>query len=144
MLSFARASADGGCVECELCSECVPRRPLPEHYADAKAATVPIGALAQQYYTLSLGHAIGVIIGFAALGCSATAFIATLGPQTGMRTMIVSRYSVGYYGGAIFSILNILTQVRAFFARAGCELTAAAAWVLCHGRHSRWADASCR
>jgi purine-cytosine permease-like protein len=25
--------------------------------------------------------------------------------------MIVSRYSVGYYGGIIFSVLNILTQV---------------------------------
>ena len=55
-------------------------------------------------------HAIAVIMCFGALGATATAFIATLGPQTGMRTMIISRYSSGYIGGTIYSILNILTQ----------------------------------
>ena len=39
-----------------------------------------------------------------------TAFIATLGPQTGLRTMIITRYSSGYVGCTIYSILNILTQ----------------------------------
>ncbi|EIN10595.1 hypothetical protein PUNSTDRAFT_142573 [Punctularia strigosozonata HHB-11173 SS5] len=73
--------------------------------------TVPIGVLAQEFYTLTLPHAIGIIIGFAAIGCATTAFIATLGPQTGLRTMVITRYSVGYVGGAIFSILNILTQL---------------------------------
>jgi len=40
-----------------------------------------------------------------------TAFIATLGPQTGLRTMIITRYSSGYVGCTIYSILNILTQL---------------------------------
>lgn len=47
---------------------------------------------------------------FGALGAVTTAFVATLGPKTGMRTMIISRYSSGYIGGTIFSVLNILTQ----------------------------------
>lgn len=40
-----------------------------------------------------------------------TAFIATLGPKTGMRTMVITRYSAGYIGGTLFSLLNILTQL---------------------------------
>ena len=39
-----------------------------------------------------------------------TAFISTLGPKTGLRTMIITRFSSGYIGCTIYSILNILTQ----------------------------------
>jgi len=73
--------------------------------------TIPIGVLAQEFYTLTLPHAIAVIFCFGALGAICTAFIATLGPKTGMRTMIISRYSSGYVGGMIYSVLNILTQL---------------------------------
>ncbi len=73
--------------------------------------TVPIGFLAQGYFTLSFAHAVAAIVVFTALGAAACGFIATLGPQTGLRTMVVSRYSVGYVGGILFSILNILTQI---------------------------------
>lgn len=55
-------------------------------------------------------HAIAVIFCFGALGAASTAFISTLGPQTGLRTMIITRFSSGYVGGTLFSILNILTQ----------------------------------
>lgn len=72
--------------------------------------TIPIGFLAQEFFTLTLPHAIGVIMGFGALGAICTAFIATLGPQTGLRTMIIARFSSGYVGGIIYAILNILTQ----------------------------------
>ncbi|KZT39929.1 hypothetical protein SISSUDRAFT_1044887 [Sistotremastrum suecicum HHB10207 ss-3] len=78
---------------------------------NAVLTTVPIGVLAQQFFTLTLPHAIAVILCFGALGAAGTAFIATLGPQTGLRTMIIARYSSGYVGGTIYSILNILTQL---------------------------------
>ena len=55
-------------------------------------------------------HAIATILCFGALGGVATAFISTLGPQTGLRTIIITRFSSGYVGGTIYSILNILTQ----------------------------------
>ncbi|ORY34574.1 purine-cytosine permease [Naematelia encephala] len=74
-------------------------------------STVPIGLLAQAYYYLSFQSAMAAIVAFTAIGAACTAFIATLGPQTGLRTMVISRYSVGYVGGSIFSILNILTQL---------------------------------
>ena len=58
-------------------------------------------------------HAIATIFTFGAIGAASTAFIATLGPQTGLRTMIITRYSSGYVGGTIYSFFNILTQVCA-------------------------------
>ncbi|KAL8277559.1 hypothetical protein RQP46_009991 [Phenoliferia psychrophenolica] len=78
---------------------------------NAVLTTVPIGVLGQEFFTLTLPHAIATILCFAALGCACTAFISTLGPQTGLRTMVISRYSGGFAGGIIFSILNILTQL---------------------------------
>ncbi|EPQ50102.1 purine-cytosine permease [Gloeophyllum trabeum ATCC 11539] len=73
--------------------------------------TIPIGVLAQEFYTLTFPHAVATIMCFGALGGVCTAFIATLGPQTGLRTMVITRFSSGYVGGTIYSILNILTQL---------------------------------
>ena len=47
---------------------------------------------------------------FGALGALTVAFISTLGPKTGLRTMMIARYSSGYVGGIIYSVLNLLTQ----------------------------------
>lgn len=44
-------------------------------------------------------------------GSAAVGYTATLGPRFGMRTMVITRYAFGYWGGALVSILNILTQV---------------------------------
>ncbi|KAI0931476.1 hypothetical protein AcW1_001130 [Taiwanofungus camphoratus] len=73
--------------------------------------TIPIGVLAQEYYTLTFPHAVATILCFGALGALAVAFISTLGPKTGLRTMIITRFSSGYVGGTIYAILNILTQL---------------------------------
>ncbi|PPQ85497.1 hypothetical protein CVT25_006577 [Psilocybe cyanescens] len=73
--------------------------------------TVSIGILAQQLFTLTLPHAAATILCFGAVGAALTSFIATLGPKTGLRTMIITRFSSGYIGGTIYSILNILTQL---------------------------------
>ncbi|KAI0778628.1 cytosine-purine permease [Trametes elegans] len=73
--------------------------------------TIPIGTLGQAFFTLTLPHAIATILCFGALGGIATAFISTLGPKTGLRTMAITRFSSGYVGGIIYSILNILTQL---------------------------------
>ncbi|KAG2116392.1 permease for cytosine/purines, uracil, thiamine, allantoin-domain-containing protein [Suillus clintonianus] len=72
---------------------------------------IPIGVLAQSTFTLSFGNAVATILCFGALGAVATAFIATLGPITGLRTMIITRFSSGYLGCTIYSVLNILTQL---------------------------------
>ncbi|KAG2153559.1 permease for cytosine/purines, uracil, thiamine, allantoin-domain-containing protein [Suillus bovinus] len=94
---------------------------VPENQRESKNAwnksvnavltTIPIGALAQSTFTLTFGNAVATIFCFGALGGIATAFIATLGPITGLRTMIITRFSSGYFGGTIYSVLNILTQL---------------------------------
>jgi purine-cytosine permease-like protein len=50
---------------------------------NAVATTPPIGLLANGVFGLSFGHSIATIMCFAALGCTCTAFIATLGPKVG-------------------------------------------------------------
>ncbi|OJA13027.1 hypothetical protein AZE42_04379 [Rhizopogon vesiculosus] len=72
---------------------------------------IPIGVLAQSTFTLSFGNAVATILCFGALGGIASAFIATLGPLTGLRTMVITRFSSGYFGGTIYSVLNIFTQL---------------------------------
>ncbi|KAG1723685.1 permease for cytosine/purines, uracil, thiamine, allantoin-domain-containing protein [Suillus lakei] len=72
---------------------------------------IPIGVLAQSNFTLSFGNSVATILCFGALGAVATAFIATLGPITGLRTMVITRFSSGYLGCTIYSALNILTQL---------------------------------
>ncbi|GJJ05824.1 hypothetical protein Clacol_000011 [Clathrus columnatus] len=73
--------------------------------------TIPIGMLAQPVFTLTFAHTVGTTIGFSIIGCLTVAFIATLGPRFGMRTMIITRYSYGYWGGTLISLLNVLTQL---------------------------------
>ncbi|KAL7418644.1 hypothetical protein Q5752_007103 [Cryptotrichosporon argae] len=74
-------------------------------------STVPIGLLAQAYYLLDFANAMACIVIFTAIGAACCAFIATLGPKTGLRTMVITRYSMGFIGGSIFAVLNILTQL---------------------------------
>ncbi|KAF8974249.1 permease for cytosine/purines, uracil, thiamine, allantoin-domain-containing protein [Flammula alnicola] len=73
--------------------------------------TISIGVLAQPVFGLSLPVAAATILCFGAIATSLVSFIATLGPKTGLRTMIITRFSSGYVGGAIYSVLNILTEL---------------------------------
>ncbi|KIJ33890.1 hypothetical protein M422DRAFT_264021 [Sphaerobolus stellatus SS14] len=73
--------------------------------------TIPLGMLGQQIFTLSFADTVRTMLGFLIIGCFCVVFIATLGPKTGMRTMVITRYSYGYWGGAIISLLNVLTQL---------------------------------
>lgn len=67
--------------------------------------------LAQAFFGLSFRMAVCANVVFTAVGAACCAYIATLGPQTGLRTIVLSRYSVGFVGGTLFAILNILTQL---------------------------------
>ncbi|KAF2206528.1 hypothetical protein CERZMDRAFT_52979 [Cercospora zeae-maydis SCOH1-5] len=63
--------------------------------------------------TLSFGlglRAASLVILFFSLLCTIpTAYLATLGPATGMRQMIQARYSFGYYGVSLPVLLNLAT-----------------------------------
>ena len=44
--------------------------------------------LAQAYFNLDFQHAVAAIVAFTAIGSATVGFIATLGPRTGLRTMV--------------------------------------------------------
>ncbi|KAG2137769.1 hypothetical protein BD769DRAFT_1436072 [Suillus cothurnatus] len=50
---------------------------------------------------------LAAILCFGALDGIVTAFIATFGPIIGLFTMIITRFSSGYFSGTIYSALNI-------------------------------------
>lgn len=74
--------------------------------------TVPIGTLGPALFGMGLRDTILSIVGFTILGCFTTAFCATLGPKLGLRQMVISRFSFGWWGAVLLSLLNIITQVR--------------------------------
>lgn len=69
------------------------------------------GWLAAEYYTLDFKTTMAIVFPMCALGCLTSAWVATLGPKYGLRTMALSRFAGGFYGCFVFSILNILTQL---------------------------------
>jgi len=73
--------------------------------------TVSIGVIAEPAFGLPLPIASATILCFGALATCSVSFIATLGPKTGLRTMVISRFSSGYIGCIIYSILNIITEL---------------------------------
>jgi len=44
--------------------------------------------LAQAYFYLDFQHAVAAIVAFTAIGAATVGFVASLGPQTGLRTMV--------------------------------------------------------
>ncbi|KAG9249603.1 permease [Emericellopsis atlantica] len=70
---------------------------------------VLFGLLGPQVYGLSLRDSALVILFFCMLSTCAPAYLATLGPKTGMRQMIQARYSFGRYLVSIPVLLNLAT-----------------------------------
>lgn len=73
--------------------------------------TIPVGVLGQYVFTLTFPHVVATILCFGFLGAVSTAFVATLGPKTGLRTMMITRFNSGCIGCTLYSILNILSQL---------------------------------
>ncbi|KAF8977720.1 hypothetical protein BGZ46_007168 [Entomortierella lignicola] len=73
--------------------------------------TIPIGTLGPVVFGISLRDTILCIVGFTILGSFTTAFCAILGPKLGLRQMVISRFSFGWWGAVVLSVLNIITQI---------------------------------
>lgn len=67
--------------------------------------------LGTEFYTLSFKTSVAVIMTMSLLGVATTAWITTLGPKYGLRTMALARFAGGWPGAFVFSVLNILTQL---------------------------------
>jgi NCS1 nucleoside transporter family len=66
------------------------------------------GTLGPIAFELGLRDSCLVILFFNILACALPAYLNTWGPRTGMRQMIQSRYSFGYFGIIIPAILNLI------------------------------------
>ncbi|KAI0332191.1 hypothetical protein GY45DRAFT_1218764, partial [Cubamyces sp. BRFM 1775] len=76
--------------------------------ANANILTLSAGTVGPAYYGLGIMDSLYVIIIVDVITCAFPAFFATFGPKLGTRTMVQSRFSWGYYGVIIPSILNVL------------------------------------
>lgn len=69
--------------------------------------TIPIGVLGPEF-GLSLGDSCAAIVVGTFLGALCTAYTGTLGPKTGLRAIATSRYSFGFWGAKLCSVLNVI------------------------------------
>ncbi|KAH7911184.1 permease for cytosine/purines, uracil, thiamine, allantoin-domain-containing protein [Hygrophoropsis aurantiaca] len=66
------------------------------------------GVLGPIAFGLGIRDSCLVILFFNMLACALPAYLNTWGPKTGMRQMVLSRYTFGYYGIIIPAILNLI------------------------------------
>ena len=60
---------------------------------------------------MNLYNSFITIIIFNILGILPIAGTACFGPPSGLRTMIFSRYSLGYYGASVMSVVNVIAAL---------------------------------
>jgi len=78
--------------------------------ANTNILSFSAGTLGPVIFGLSLRDSCLVILFFNLLCCILPAYLTTWGPKLGMRQMIISRYSFGYYGVIIPCILNLVVM----------------------------------
>lgn len=79
--------------------------------ANCNTATLATGFLGPVTFGLGWWDSFLAIIFFNVLGGLFPAVIATLGPRLGLRTMIIPRYSFGWWPAKVLAILNVINQV---------------------------------
>ncbi|KAG9240972.1 permease for cytosine/purines, uracil, thiamine, allantoin-domain-containing protein [Calycina marina] len=70
--------------------------------------TLPLGLLGPEIFYLNLNQSVAAIVVGTLLGAMCTAYCGTLGPRTGLRAIATSRYSFGFWGAKLCSVLNVL------------------------------------
>ncbi|MCJ1327774.1 hypothetical protein MMC10_004449 [Thelotrema lepadinum] len=68
---------------------------------------IPLGLLGAEF-GLSLSQTVAASVVGTILGASCTSFTGTLGPKLGLRQIATSRYSFGFYGAKLCSVLNVV------------------------------------
>ena len=69
--------------------------------------TIPLGVLGPEF-GLKLGDCAAAVVVGTFLGALCTAYCGTLGPKTGLRAIATSRYSFGFWGAKLCSVLNVV------------------------------------
>ncbi|CCM05632.1 uncharacterized protein FIBRA_07861 [Fibroporia radiculosa] len=77
--------------------------------ANANVLTMAVGTVGPAFYGLGIRDSFLVILVVDVVTSAIPAYFAVFGPKLGTRGMVQSRFSWGYYGASIPSILNIVS-----------------------------------
>jgi len=69
-----------------------------------------IGFYGPLFFNQSFGQSVGIAFGAGALGAATSAYMATFGKKNGLRALVNSRYTFGYYGAMLMAFLNVITE----------------------------------
>lgn len=75
---------------------------------NACVGTFGVGYLGQAYHGMGLRDAALTIVFFNLLSCVPVAYMSIFGKALGLRQMVLSRFSLGYYGGKIPAVFNLI------------------------------------
>ncbi|RDW82441.1 hypothetical protein BP6252_03553 [Coleophoma cylindrospora] len=70
--------------------------------------TLPLGILGPEVFGLTFGQSMSSIVVGTFLGSLCPAYCGTLGPKLGLRAIATSRYSFGFWGAKLCSVLNVI------------------------------------
>lgn len=79
--------------------------------ANCNVATLATGFLGTTLYGLGWWDSFLCIVFFNLVGCLFPAFAAMFGPKLGLRTMMLPRYSFGWWPAKILAFLNVVNQL---------------------------------
>jgi purine-cytosine permease-like protein len=74
-------------------------------------ATLAFGTLGPSLFHLGWWDSFLCILFFNIIGSIPPALMATFGPKLGLRTMVVPRYSFGWYPAKVIAVINLLNQI---------------------------------
>ncbi|KAM5536808.1 hypothetical protein V8D89_009526, partial [Ganoderma adspersum] len=78
--------------------------------ANANILTLSAGTVGPAFFNLGILDSFFVIVVVDVIACAFPSMSAVFGPKLGMRSMVQSRFSWGYYGAIIPSVLNVLSM----------------------------------
>ena len=74
-------------------------------------ATLVFGTLGPSLFDLGWWDSFLCILFFNIIGSIPPALMATFGPKLGLRTMVIPRYSFGWYPAKVIAMINLLNQI---------------------------------
>lgn len=70
-----------------------------------------VGFLGPAVFNLTFGQTAAIVWTILLIGACCSGYLATFGKKHGLRALVNSRYTFGYYGSMVMSALNILTEM---------------------------------
>lgn len=96
----------------EMRSEQKPRDLFTLFFSgNVNTATLALGYLGPTVYGMGWWDSFLTILFFNLVGCIFPSAVAVFGPKLGLRTMIIPRYSFGWWPAKVLAFLNVVNQI---------------------------------